>query len=305
MKIQFETVLAVGLCLTAVWSNAAEYHVSPSGSDTPPGGTIESPWKTVTYGISRLAAGDTLNIHSGTYRESQIYPPEGGPTGTADDKRVAIKGWQGEEGSPPPVLTAMRDASGTGHWIPEGKGVFRYTGKSDRTWRHVSIDGKPLRMMTRESGKEPIYSGSAAEITGPGQWATNKKENALWVRVPGDVNPGTTKIEVSDAFSTVTLPRDKAFITFEGVVFEGGYYPINIEADDVIIRNCTSRNCFGDAIKVSGWTDTPQHKDVPEWNSERGVIENCDLYHFGESGIDVTGGDYWTIRTNKGVSPSI
>jgi hypothetical protein len=39
--------------------------------------------------------------------------------------------------------------------------------------------------------------------------------------------------------------------------------------------------------------------DPPEWNSEYCIIDNCDIYYFGESGIDITGGDYWQVSNTS------
>ena len=45
----------------------ATYYVATSGSDTTGNGTVASPWKTIGYGISRMAGGDTLVVQAGTY----------------------------------------------------------------------------------------------------------------------------------------------------------------------------------------------------------------------------------------------
>ena len=47
---------------------AKEYHVAKSGSDTNPG-TVEAPFLTISKAAMVLNAGDTVTVHSGTYRE--------------------------------------------------------------------------------------------------------------------------------------------------------------------------------------------------------------------------------------------
>jgi parallel beta-helix repeat protein len=53
--------------LTGAW--AADHYVSPSGNDTTGTGTEGSPYLTITKAISVAAAGDTLILRAGTYRE--------------------------------------------------------------------------------------------------------------------------------------------------------------------------------------------------------------------------------------------
>ncbi len=55
--------------LPKISSPGKTYYVSVTGSDKNKG-TIKKPFKTISYGISRLTAGDTLLIRKGTYNES-------------------------------------------------------------------------------------------------------------------------------------------------------------------------------------------------------------------------------------------
>ena len=48
-----------------------EYYVSTKGSDSNRG-TRTSPLRTIEHGVSKLSAGDTLNIRGGTYREEFV-----------------------------------------------------------------------------------------------------------------------------------------------------------------------------------------------------------------------------------------
>lgn len=58
---------------------AATYYVSPSGSNSNPGTSV-SPWLTISYGVSRMAGGDTLILKDGTYSGDSnaiVNPPSG------------------------------------------------------------------------------------------------------------------------------------------------------------------------------------------------------------------------------------
>ncbi|MCL1975470.1 MAG: metallophosphoesterase [Firmicutes bacterium] len=72
--------------------NSASYHyVAPYGSDTPSGGTLVNPWKTINYAVNRLKAGDTLIIREGIYNERVTV----NVSGTVTDY-ITIKGEEGK-----------------------------------------------------------------------------------------------------------------------------------------------------------------------------------------------------------------
>jgi len=52
---------------TASVAVSGAYYVATTGSDSTGTGTIASPWKTISYGISRMASGDTLIVRNGVY----------------------------------------------------------------------------------------------------------------------------------------------------------------------------------------------------------------------------------------------
>lgn len=66
-------------------SNAATYYVSTTGNNNS-AGSNSAPWKTVTYGVSKLVAGDILRIKAGTYIETaKINITKSNVTIVADD----------------------------------------------------------------------------------------------------------------------------------------------------------------------------------------------------------------------------
>jgi hypothetical protein len=91
--------LFVGLGLLATRNAvAAEYYVSPTGSDSNPG-TQASPWGTVQKAASTAAAGDTVYFRGGTY---SITTPSGSngiefsKSGTSDTNRIKYWAYPGE-----------------------------------------------------------------------------------------------------------------------------------------------------------------------------------------------------------------
>jgi len=70
--------LAVPVILALVpVSDAADYYVSPKGLDTN-AGTLAQPWKTIQKAATTLAAGDTVFIRKGTYKELVSIGVSGG-----------------------------------------------------------------------------------------------------------------------------------------------------------------------------------------------------------------------------------
>lgn len=258
------------------------YYVSNSGSDTSGTGTLTNPWRTLTFARNSLYAGDTLILRGGVYREYLALLH----SGTATDP-IVIKGYPGERAT----VTAMVPTT-PADWELVSGNIYRLTSLlENRTYENASQDGVPLRLMQEYNN----HTGSAAALTGEGQWARFRSvtdPDELWVWAKGGGNPGTKGVEVSEIYEVIIVEQGIDHIVLEDLTVEGGYYPIRISGSHCIVRNCTIRNCFGDGIKVPSAIVTGE----ADWNSQYGRIENCDIYHFGESGIDITGGDYWTIQ---------
>jgi hypothetical protein len=91
------TLLGIGLVatvltgLTGLWATAnaagAAYFVSPSGADTNPGTSAAAPFKTVQKALDLSAAGSTITLAPGVYRESIVTKTAGTATSP-----ITIKG---------------------------------------------------------------------------------------------------------------------------------------------------------------------------------------------------------------------
>lgn len=102
-------LLFVALTVFSPLLPAAEYFVSPAGSDTQPG-TSEQPFRTIQRAADVMQAGDTCTIRAGLYRE-WVKPPRGGESEqrpityrAAPGERVMVRGservdaWQRAQG---------------------------------------------------------------------------------------------------------------------------------------------------------------------------------------------------------------
>ncbi|BCU79008.1 right-handed parallel beta-helix repeat-containing protein [Luteolibacter sp. LG18] len=63
--------------LVSALAGATEYHVTTTGSDSQPG-TLAQPWRTIQKAASTAIAGDTVNVHAGTYAERVAFTSRSG-----------------------------------------------------------------------------------------------------------------------------------------------------------------------------------------------------------------------------------
>lgn len=96
--------------LAALPVRAATYYVSPSGSDTS-AGTIAQPWKTLSKAASAVAAGDTVYLRGGKYKERSIWQKAG-----AEGAPITIRKYPGEN----PVI------DGDYELPPQAPGTFMF-----------------------------------------------------------------------------------------------------------------------------------------------------------------------------------
>jgi hypothetical protein len=314
-------VLSVLLLLPLVSVNlvsGGEFYVDmnnisgPCSDDNP--GTIDQPWCTVIKGVSSAMPGDTIYFREGVYRQTDVIHERYFAKNATADARLTFKGYPGEEA----VITPMKLRNDTSYWTHEMGEVYS-TPLIPQTLGPNNIgvgripnaaqDGIPLMLMTGYDTQ-----GYPENLTGPGQWARSTDEWEMYIWANGGGNPGNYYTEITEfpnggstTFSihaNVSNDSNEAdYLTFDGLVIEGGYYPLRLYTDYVEVKNCVIRKAYSDGIK-SGATVRKFGPDmiIPDsdtyWQSIHGLIENNEIYHFGESGIDITGGDYWIIRNN-------
>jgi hypothetical protein len=106
------------------------YYIAPGGSDTSPGASPTSPWKTFTYAIPQLHAGDTLILLDGTYvtaasgNLSMTCTADGNARNGSSEAPITIKAQHQRkallhnDGASRPILL-----SGCSWWIIDGLAV--------------------------------------------------------------------------------------------------------------------------------------------------------------------------------------
>jgi len=299
------------------------YYVDDVNGDDDASGTITSPFKTVVKAITTAEPGDTFYFRQGTYQTVKSATDAnivsiGTTTGALfstladENSRITFKSYPGETAT----ITSMKLRNDPNDWTLETGNIY-YTDLSvqklspEKVSRvsNCSEDGVPLRLMTVHG-----TNGGPNDLTGPGQWVRDIIDHNLYVWSTDGNNPGTHQTEFSEFIhgGTCTIdilrnPLDDEneadYLTFEDLVIEGGYYPLLVSTDYIEVKNCVIRNCYGDGIKGGGakpadYNNPDDPNDPNYFNCSYGLIEDCNIYNFGESGIDITGGDYWIVRGN-------
>ena len=127
--------LIIGMLLgaSAIEANAADYYVSPEGSDNNKG-TIESPYATLTPVQSKVKPGDTVYFRGGTYKPT-VEQSMGERSSLYSCAFILEK--SGEEGSPITYMAypgeqPVFDMSG---YLPEGKRISVFY--VNASWLHI------------------------------------------------------------------------------------------------------------------------------------------------------------------------
>jgi len=262
------------------------FYVSPTGNDRNKG-SLYRPWQTAANAFASVVPGDTVYFQQGIYRVTKDLG-RFLPANASRTKRISFKGYPGEV----VILSSMQRRNSPRNWRRVGETNIYWTplkpGKRIQNVSHCSFNGVPLKLMT-SFGNPHNCNGKPENLKGPGQWVRNVNENKLYVWAPDGKNPGlhnTDICEMARGQNTIYLKEGINYVTFENLVIEGGYYPLCIYSDYAEVKNCVIRNCYADGVKGGPLADY-------------GLIENCDIYLFGENAVDITGGDQWIIRNNR------
>jgi hypothetical protein len=278
-------------------------------------GTIDKPWCTAVKGFSSACPGDIVYFRQGVYRQTKIIGEWYFSKKATPDKRITFSGYPGETA----VITSMQLRNNPEYWTHETGEIYstsltrqNYNIQQPSRIPNVSQNGIPLRLMTGYH-----ESGGPDKLTGAGQWVRDVNAQKLYVWAKGGGNPGNYLLEIcefSDGGSDtiqISCTRTRSadsneadYLTFKNFVFEGGYEVFAVETDHIWLLDSTIRNSYYVGVKAGGaipddYTNPDDPAQESYYNSDYGVVQNNDIYYWGASGIDITGGDHWIIRNNK------
>lgn len=221
---------------------AATYYVATWGSDTA-GGTLAAPWRTISYGMGRLSAGDTLFVRRGNYVERV---KKGVVRAGRPDALITVRAYPNER----PVLTGVLWVTNPSYWIFDGLNV---------TW-HWST-GKPAEHMVKMHGGEG-WRFVNAEVWGARSYA------AILV-AESTIGPATNwriaNCQIHDTYSTNSTNQDHLIYCNTGL---GG--------GGVIERNRMWNAVNGSGVKIGG-------ADALTGGSDNIVVRYNTIYNTSQS----------------------
>ena len=120
-----------------------EYHVSKRGSDLEGNGSLEKPWATISYALSRISEGDILFIHKGVYKEKNLKVRKSHVIITSYEKDdVVIDGGQNIYSNIPVMdIDKVKDVTIKGLKITGGGGIGCIIIGMVWGCSHVTIEG--------------------------------------------------------------------------------------------------------------------------------------------------------------------
>ncbi len=223
--------------LNAQWAKAVEYHVAVSGSDSNPG-SLSKPWLTLQHAANSVTPGDTVIVHSGTYREEVVFKYSG-----TQDAPIAFSAAPEETAA----VEGLEFAAGTDFVIISGLNI---EGRADwRVWlrgnnHHITLKG--LTIIGGEAGVRITwgYSGQAP-IDGPVSDITLEDcliQDQVYTAVDCTPGPGNRLTFRNLEISGHAVGGEPSFGA-DGIAVERG--------ENILVENCYIHDVLGDGIDLN------------------------------------------------------
>jgi len=267
--------LAAGVLAVAIPCRAATIVVDASHPDAADAnaGTVEVPMKTITAAVRRARAGDTVEVHGGTYRNEDISFPRSGEPGRPITLRpargavvivkgsVVVSGWTCREGDDP-VYTHAGWKHYFGTWHVDGiekkkkKDGSAYTLRDARSKarNQLFVDGSYVEEVPRAGDLAPnrFYMDRGAKTV------------HLWL-ASGD-DPSSHLVEMSNTEGPVCTTADQSHIVIHGIHF----------------AHCANRPQCRGMVRVDGGSDC--------------VVSYCRVEHAAGAGFSMRAGTRQLVR---------
>ncbi|MGD9498034.1 MAG: choice-of-anchor Q domain-containing protein [Armatimonadota bacterium] len=243
-------------------------------------GTRARPWLTPLHAFSVAQPGDTIVFRAGVYRLPRTVHTS--DLAASGGKPLTLTVLPGERAT----ITNLRPIAAA-EWtpVPHPDAVAVFSAPASKGFRvsNVVEDGVPLR---RAPSGDPndLEDTPPGTITAPGQWCSSIREGRVWVATSDGQPPGD-RIAICDvggfgasgnlfALTPREDGRDGPNLVLDGLTIETGFHGLLIRTGSVALRGCELRKSYGDLLNSA---------------CGRLQVESCELHHFGESAIDITG----------------
>ncbi len=241
---------------SAVPSTGRILHVGTSNgaSDRNPG-TPSRPFATIQAAVDRAAAGDTVRLLEGVYRQSFVASGQGRP-----EAPIRIEAAPGAE-----VIISGADVIPAGKWKTAGTdGLWKldawtYRGcPGSRTMAHPPDDFHQLIGRTEQvivSGKLLMQVDSRTKLMDGSFWADPLQSHVLMIKMPASTKPDTENIEVSLRAELCRLRG--AWIEMKGLVFRHACNhaqqpAVLVEGSHIEVSDCRVEQTNGVGLRLEG-----------------------------------------------------
>ena len=302
---------------------AAEYHISPSGSDTAEG-SASAPWKTISKAAGLMEPGDVCRIHAGTYRET-VRPQQSGSEGKpivfeafGDGEVVVhggelVEGWSlGENGIyTAPVKEPISDFFVNGEAMmlacypnqpysaKQGFNRLRWVGGTANLPKSVDIRGalalRPAmswtikKIDTWEDIPRGVIVGALELLDAEGEWFW--KEGTLFLKPVGGKNPELSVVERKVRDYGFDL-SSRAYVEVKGIKVFGA--SMNLDAASYcLIESCqVFYPCPLFTVKQSWRAGL---NSIATWGKgvvlggDHNVLRGCEVAHSWGDGVTLYG----------------
>jgi hypothetical protein len=150
------------------------------------------------------------------------------------------------------------------------------------------------------AGQRFYFLNVLEELDSPGEWFLDRATGLLYFWPPGPLDAGRVTVSLLEE-PMVTL-ENVSYVTLQGLTLEyarGNGVLVSAGAHNRI-AGCTLRNLGGVAVSIGKGVDNYASHiyENSAWNRDGGTdqgVLSCDIYHCGEGGIMLGGGDRKTL----------
>jgi hypothetical protein len=255
--------------------HAATYYVdnsgSPACSNSAGGGSQANPWCTISYGISHIKGGDTLNVKAGTYNESVNIS---GPAGSAAAPTI-IQTYQGA------AVTILGDGVNSGRVKILNTSYITFSGFTITNWNqglfvetanHITVKDCTVYNVGQE-GIHVHYDSSYVVID-----TCVVHDTGMWQNNGEGIYIGTGDSAPVDNTNNVTIRNCNVHdVKDEAVELKIGTHDITVDGNTIYHANSVNNGYGGAAIELNQAVGSVQH-----WNSNPNhVIRNNVIHDVG------------------------